>query len=358
MRWMRYKACEKDADFMALHEALVPSCDSIGTLSNNRSYLAMPYAGPTMIRHYDSKKYPAERAALNPSAEDQQAMFAQIVAALHAMHNISVWHTDLNSGNLILDGTHLSLIDFGLITTGKCMADRCLDGYSRDAHGLFRWMSILADCPKEGRWTGRWWKRTPIDKLEQAQKAAEQCIKQRWNVDNQFLNALNVLFEANLRKDQDQHIWAVYNTDFVKKNMPKWPPVYRLPNMQKCWEWTPEKLQQEMDKMEATMPWDDYEVEKYDKVTISDADISAFNGVYETAGLLNNHTKYKNANGAIIYFDDDKWKVNKEDNTDEFVYYMEAPSTRKLPPSGKWSSKNGETCQVQAEDDDETDDDE
>lgn len=72
------------------------------------------------------------------------------------------------------------------------------------------------------------------------------------------------------------------------------------------------------------------------------------NGEYWLDGALNQRNKYKNANGAIIWFGDGQWKASKEDNMSMCLF--STTSIAMTPPSGKWAGDKGGWCLVEGED--------
>lgn len=84
-------------------------------------------------------------------------------------------------------------------------------------------------------------------------------------------------------------------------------------------------------------------------VLISKAEIPSINGLYTPFGGFNHCIKYKNDTGAIIFFDNGRWKANKDDDTNSFVYCMEPSRASRHLLSGQWSSENSGTCQVTVE---------
>lgn len=63
--------------------------------------------------------------------------------------------------------------------------------------------------------------------------------------------------------------------------------------------------------------------------------VAKCNGVYEYTDHYRNKAKYKNQNGAIIFWKDNKWMMNWRDATDTFLFSCE--NGEKLPPAGTWS---------------------
>lgn len=76
--------------------------------------------------------------------------------------------------------------------------------------------------------------------------------------------------------------------------------------------------------------------EKYTEpeVNITKADEKECNGDYTTDGSANGRAKYKNEHGAIIFFSEGKWKVNIEDDMDDFIYSIDHAGA--YPQSDEW----------------------
>lgn len=68
---------------------------------------------------------------------------------------------------------------------------------------------------------------------------------------------------------------------------------------------------------------------------------TAFYGIYEKCGVLNDYPKYRLINGhAIIYFSNNMWKINIEDDIKNFTFFNTSKSLKL--PLGKWSIKDSE----------------
>lgn len=250
MRWLRYEACRGGAELLSLHEAYVPSCDDVGQVAEGKAYLVMPFAGPIVIKPFQNRSF-----RLQFTTHQRRAIFAQLVAAVGSLHRLGVWHNDLNSGNIILDGIKLSLIDYGLMAVEGCLSKRCRTGYSRDGNAVFRWMSVLADCPARAHWRTRWARHAPRKQLRAAQSAAEACLKQRWNADEEFLHVLRQMFAANTEQQPKQYVWELSQTEFVQKNLLKRDVTYPLDGTEGCTTWSSSKLDEEIGSHGVHEPW-------------------------------------------------------------------------------------------------------
>ena len=67
-------------------------------------------------------------------------------------------------------------------------------------------------------------------------------------------------------------------------------------------------------------------------------------GTYVADGSLNDHPKYTNPNGAVMYWSSGKWKLNSEASTEEHVYSVDAVDD--TPPRGVWCGEAGFKCMV------------
>jgi len=107
MQNMHLKACKTGPEALGLMETYIPTCLEVGG-TKNEPYYVMHAAGTQRI---------AKAARGHLSQEDQTKIFSQLVAALYALHSQGWGHNDLHGGNVVLDGSRLSLIDFGSVKT-------------------------------------------------------------------------------------------------------------------------------------------------------------------------------------------------------------------------------------------------
>ena len=85
------------------------------------------------------------------------------------------------------------------------------------------------------------------------------------------------------------------------------------------------------------------------KVCVADAKLwRKCNGTYrELEEEHNSKPVYRNAAGAVIYFDNGKWKLNMSEAFDSSVYSIS--STGDYPPDGTWTDSSGGECHVEAD---------
>lgn len=251
MRYLRYAACNSstaNSEILRLQEMYIPGCDEKGVTSGGVQYLVMPFAGPKQINKLMTE--PVKDVAT------QKTLFAQLVASLYSMHSVGIWHNDLNGGNVMIDGDRLALIDFGLMKMETCKSKTfCLGGQNRDANGLFRWGAVLAGCKSNARYNYKaWWLRADTTAQKKNQRRCMDCFKSKWNIDKAFEEALQKVFDGNVKESAEQHIKQLYDTDFVKKNLPATDARYRVPGTEECRTWSSSKLAEEVKKGNAMRP--------------------------------------------------------------------------------------------------------
>jgi serine/threonine protein kinase len=239
MRAIRMDACS-DTKVLKLLETYVPTCDAVGTTSRGLWYLAQPMAGPNVL----SDKVRDGQHSF--SVNEEKKIAAELVAGLYAFHKLGYWHNDLNGENIVLDGTKISLIDLGLVSTFQCRTQRCRGAYSRDGNAVWRWFAELAKCPSNARWShcsGAWNKPADFGCQKVAQDRALACINNRWKPDEKFMKALGRVFDANAKESlPEQHVIELFDTSFVKKNLPRTDNKYKIPETNWCQTWSQEKL--------------------------------------------------------------------------------------------------------------------
>lgn len=253
MRSVRMQSCP-DKKLRRLLETYVPTCDDVGTTSGGLWYLAQPMAGDVTFK--DALK-DGQHAFSDKVAK---RIAAHLITAVYALHKVGYWHNDLNEKNIILDGDKPSLIDLGLASTKLCRTQRCRGSYSRDGNAIFRWLAVLAKCPREAQWDhSSWWRRADLEAQRVAQDRALECLAERWQPDAAFLAALGRVFDANAREAlPEQHIQELYDTKFVKNNLP-WGeilPEYRIKQTSHCQHWSDARLQEEMTAFGCVEPRD------------------------------------------------------------------------------------------------------
>jgi eukaryotic-like serine/threonine-protein kinase len=98
------------------HPHIVPLY-ATGTLAHEARYFVMPWLGGPSLRHRIAQE---ERLPIVEALR----FGAEIADALSALHSHRLVHRDVKPGNVLLDGRHAVLIDFGLVCTAH---DAALD---------------------------------------------------------------------------------------------------------------------------------------------------------------------------------------------------------------------------------------
>jgi len=221
MQRLRFTACRAGRDMLSLAQMYLPTCLEVGG-TDEEPYYVMHAAGPTAMQ---------DVATLNLSTDDQKSVFAQMVAGIYALHAIGITHNDLHGGNIVLDGTTLSIIDFGSMRT---LEDAWLRDYKRDGNAIWRWAAVIAGCPEDAGW--RVW----ADEAQLRQDSARffQCIQEKWEIDDAFLDVMTKVIEADIAESPQQHVQELYNTAFVQQHLPALQSHYTWEGAEGCLAWS------------------------------------------------------------------------------------------------------------------------
>jgi len=138
MQNLHHNACKTGPDALGLMETYIPTCLEVGGTENEPFYV-MHAAGTQRI----------SKAAKHLSQADQPKVFSQLVAAQYALHSQGWGHNDLHGGNVVLDGSRLSLIDFGSV---KTLDHSHTGGSTRDGNRLWEHAGALGRCGKPSQW--------------------------------------------------------------------------------------------------------------------------------------------------------------------------------------------------------------
>jgi len=189
-------ACGKK-DLVKLAENYLPTC-----LESKGKYMVMhAVAGQGL----GEKKTKITDDVQKLPTSTRASIFAQIIAALFAMHGSGWSHNDLHFQNiLILEGTpkRVAIIDFGATQTIE-KAGISWGGYHIDATLLNR---VGAQLCSEGKLL--------------------TCLKQTWDADDEFLKALGMLMDNSKNNAMWPELMSrLYHTEFVQKHQ---PPLMRL----------------------------------------------------------------------------------------------------------------------------------
>jgi hypothetical protein len=166
----------------------------------------------------------------------QKLVFAELVAAIHTIHELGFTHNDLHDGNVMLDlpdflqsfpwdrhedtpspseaghnVPRLAIIDFGeMVPTARGWRR----DYKRDFNSLWDRTAFLANCPNHN---ARWWH---CRGCQEGAEAFVGCLKDQWQIDSQFEQTLWTAIHAATAEDENQHIGELFRTHFVQSHLP------------------------------------------------------------------------------------------------------------------------------------------
>jgi len=208
MQQLRLDACAKGGKAQQLAENFLPTCLKVDKAGSSVFY-AMQAAGTTGISDF--------ARTVKHDVTAQKHVFAQVVAAVYALHGIGYTHNDLHGHNIVLSGTDVALIDFGEIKGHH----RGL-GYKHDANSVWRWAATLADCPEDAqfpRLMKSWFSKASKDKLTRRSQNLLSCLKQRWKADDEFIKGFATILEEAIKITPDQHVKLLWESKFVQENV-------------------------------------------------------------------------------------------------------------------------------------------
>jgi len=203
MQKLHLSACASGPTSLSLMETYVPTCLEVGGTQND-PYYVMHAAGSQRI---------AKAAKATRSTAEQIKVFSQLVAALHALHSQGWGHNDLHGGNVVLEGSKLSLIDFGSV---KQYSSSNTKGTTRDGNRLWEHTAKLAKCGK----TSLWERKAKSDVLQEHANNLKACLRKWWNVDDAFISALDMVLQADIGSERNQHVTELFHSKFVQDHLP------------------------------------------------------------------------------------------------------------------------------------------
>lgn len=225
MQELRLQACRAGAGMLTLAEHYLPTCLEVGGTDEDPFYV-MHAAGPTAME---------DVWTLNLTVDEQKTVFAQMVAAIYALHGLGVTHNDLHGGNIVLAHTDVSIIDFGSM---EPMDEAWVRDYKRDGNAIWRWGAVTAGCPEDAGW--RVW----ADAAQHRQDAGRffACIREKWAPSEDFMHAMSTLVDADIAETIDQHVGELYNTDFVQQHLPPSQRHYSWDEAAGCLSWSEDQF--------------------------------------------------------------------------------------------------------------------
>jgi len=223
MHLLRLAACGKGQEFLGLHEAFMPTCIEAGEV-DGLPFIIM-HAAPT-------DPIGEVGRSVNLAPEEQKVAFAEMVAAIFALHGVGKAHNDLHGQNIVLDEganpPQLTLIDFGDMTP---LDEGNKDGYKRDGNAIWRWTAVLAGCDASSQWLNN------AEKMEAAKPNLLKCLRDKWQADDELVRAVEDLADADIAMSKDQLVVPVFRTGFVREHLPKLAARYHWSGSEGCLEW-------------------------------------------------------------------------------------------------------------------------
>lgn len=213
MKRIRLNSCKNKV--LDMHEQYIPTCLDVGQVEYNGekvNYYVMHAAAVDGISQVGK--------SFNPDVKTRKNLGAQVVASIYAMHKAGYAHNDLHGNNIVVDQKKitLQLIDLG----DAANYPGWIKDYKRDSNAVWRWLGVLADCPREAQWFSH------IKGRKNVQTAADnfkQCMKDKWNTDEEFNKALEVMLNGCVKNLRVHNVDKVFNTKFIQSNL---PPVNKL----------------------------------------------------------------------------------------------------------------------------------
>jgi len=202
MQNVHLNACKIGPEALGLMETYIPTCLEVGGTSNE-PYYVMHAAGTQRIG----------KTAKKLSQEDQVKVFSQLVAALYALHSQGWGHNDLHGGNVVLDGSRLSLIDFGSLRPLDTSKTR---NSKRDGNRLWEHAAAVGHCGKDSQWD----RHAQNNDLQKRATKLKECLKKGWSVDDNFITALDKVLQADISSEKNQHLTELFQTKFVQDHLP------------------------------------------------------------------------------------------------------------------------------------------
>jgi hypothetical protein len=217
---------------LKLGEAFEPTCLMVGVTESGLPFMAQNLA-PLCPIAYVGNKCPM------PSVEDQKKVFAQMVASIWSLHAIDRAHNDLHGTNIVLDTDvsppHVALVDLGDVST---IERAYKDNYKRDANAFWNHGGVLARCNADARWSNN------KNLMRQRKPKFLECLKQKWNVGPDFIQALSKVIDGGIAMSTEQHVEGLFNSKFVQKNLPNVESTYPWAGTVECRgcrKWTDEQ---------------------------------------------------------------------------------------------------------------------
>jgi len=233
MEELRVQACHTGRHEFELSQMYLPTCVSVAG-DDQHAWYVMHAAGTNDMETIRTR-------GLN--RHDEKKVFAEMLGAVGLLHSLGHTHNDLHGHNIVLDHTELALIDYGSM---RPIARAKRDGYKRDGNAIWRWTGEIAQCPPEALW-----QMGDPTAMATAKPFFLQCIQSRWSPGQAFMSALEAVADADIAQSIEQHVVALFETDFVQQHMPAFRAIYPWHETDGCLNWDNVHWNQESDAITA-----------------------------------------------------------------------------------------------------------
>jgi len=232
LKKIRMDGCREGV--LELHEQYIPTCIEVGQTEYNGekiNYYAMHAASVAGISALGKRK--------DVSLQDQKKVGAQVVASIYSMHKAGYAHNDLHGNNIVVDPKTLALqlIDLG----DAANYPGWIKDYKRDGNAIWRWLGVMAQCPDDAQWHSH--VKGRAKQKAQGERFLE-CIKNNWAPDDKFMKALGKVVDGSVKMSRMHGVReALYDTPFVKENLPSKKKYYPSDITKGCEGWSKEEWQ-------------------------------------------------------------------------------------------------------------------
>lgn len=203
LRWECYHQLRKihttacatgNKDLLDLVERHLPTCKTVA-IEGDKAYLVREAPRGQVLGTVIRDFYPG----------DAEKVFAQIAAALYALHSTGYAHNDAQVDSIYVDRLEDGEVLVALTNLEKVELLK-LSKACRDAEILFQAAARMSSCERP--------KKRNVSKFL-------TCLANEWGFDSSFQQVLTKVWDATKAGTQEQHIKEVYSSAFVQKNLPK-----------------------------------------------------------------------------------------------------------------------------------------
>jgi len=224
LKRIRMNSCKHGV--LALHEQYIPTCLGVGQVTykgQKVNYYAMHAAEVEGISQLGR--------SWDPNKKVRKMIAAQVVGSIYAMHKSGYAHNDLHGNNIVVSpNSHaLQLIDLG----DAANVPGWIKDYKRDGNAVWRWLAIAAGCEDNAQWHSHVTRKNLPAQAENFKK----CIAAAWNPGADFMTALDTVLTADVKNQRKHHVEELYNTKFIKNNMPPVKKLFPSDHTKGCEKW-------------------------------------------------------------------------------------------------------------------------